>query len=198
MLSRQCVRSILHRLYTPWNGYVSKESVSRTHGMNQIHHSKTDSINARGFEIHVDHQSRRRSQGEEGKDAVLLESDLLNAEVAEEHARRCMEKGIGQEWARNDGNALLLCGKEEGSMRCEFQTCSSPVQHPFPKMKNRWLEIRSGRLVLMIQNTLFLGVTTGDTAPLSRKWRPWAAFGRNSRTAPPPLPIQRRSPYHTA
>lgn len=95
MLSRQCVRSILHRLHTPWNGYISKKHVSRTHGVNQIHHSKTDSINARSFETHVDHQSRSRAQGEEGKDAVLLESDLLNAEVTEEYARRCMEKGIG-------------------------------------------------------------------------------------------------------
>ena len=63
--------------------------------MNQIHHSKSDSINARGFGIHVDHQSRSRAQGEEGKDAVLLESDLLNAEVMEEHGTGCMEKGIG-------------------------------------------------------------------------------------------------------
>ena len=95
MLSRQCVRSILHRLHAPWNGYISKKHVSPTHGVNQIHYTKTNSIDTRSFEIHVDHQSRGRAQGEEGKDAVLLESGLLNAEVTKEYARRCMEKGIG-------------------------------------------------------------------------------------------------------
>ena len=95
--------------------------------MNQIHHSKTDSIDGSGVVIHIHHQSGSRAQREQGKDTVLVETDLFRVERTEEGSVGDMEKGVRQEWTPNERDAFLLCRNEEGSSRYKDCGCRAPI-----------------------------------------------------------------------